>query len=85
MKDEIEKYTTEEIEEMDTSEFRHVIDWERRKLPDDFDFNKMALQKLGLTEHPKAGKLCWIAYDMGHSAGYGEVFSYMVQMAELLQ
>ena len=39
----------------------------------------------GLTGHPKADKLYSLAWDMGHSAGYGEVENYYSDMADLLK
>lgn len=38
-----------------------------------------------LTKHPKADRLFALAWDHGHSSGYGEVMSYYEDFAELLQ
>jgi hypothetical protein len=41
--------------------------------------------KHGLTGHPKAARLYELAWDMGHSAGFGEVEIYYDEMADLLK
>lgn len=41
-------------------------------------------EELGLTNHPKKDVLWRLAWERGHSAGYGEVASYYEEMAELL-
>lgn len=38
----------------------------------------------GLTNHPKRGKVYGLAWDFGHSSGLGDVYSYYVQLAELV-
>ena len=48
-------------------------------------FEKDALAVLGLDDHPKAGKLCAIAWDYGHASGYPEIWNYLQELAELLQ
>lgn len=39
----------------------------------------------GLVGHPKAGKLFALAWDHGHSSGYGEVIHYYEEFVELLK
>lgn len=39
----------------------------------------------GLVGHPKAGLLCWKAWEIGHSAGFDEVSHYYRDLAELLK
>lgn len=43
-----------------------------------------AIDDVGLKEHPKASKAYEFAYDRGHSSGHGDVYSYLVEIAELL-
>jgi hypothetical protein len=38
----------------------------------------------GVADHPKLGKLRCLAYEFGHSYGYGEMWRYFNEMAELL-
>lgn len=39
----------------------------------------------GLVGHPKADRLYQLAWDMGHSAGYGEIETFYDEMADLLK
>ena len=48
------------------------------------DFEASVLDDLGLTGHPKAGKLWSIAWSLGHSNGYLEVAQYAEMLSELL-
>lgn len=48
-------------------------------------FKADALEDLRLTGHPKADKLMAIAWDMGHSSGYQEVYNYAAELAPLLE
>jgi hypothetical protein len=43
-----------------------------------------AIEAVGLKDHPKAGKAFSFAWELGHSAGYSEVFSYLQSIAEVL-
>jgi len=49
------------------------------------EFQKDCLEDLGLTNHPKAGRLFEIAWDYGHASGYHEVWSYIKELADLLR
>jgi hypothetical protein len=46
-------------------------------------FQTDALTAVGLASHPKADKIFWYAWDRGHSSGYEEVLSVLVNLAEL--
>jgi hypothetical protein len=39
----------------------------------------------GLSGHPKADKLYEIAWEFGHSAGYGEIEIYYDQLVDLVK
>lgn len=39
----------------------------------------------GLVGHPKLGLLYQKAWELGHSAGYGEVETYFADLAELIR
>lgn len=43
------------------------------------------LKHLGIVGHPKAATLLSIAYDKGHSGGYGEMLNEAESMVELLK
>ncbi len=42
-------------------------------------------EEFGVTNNPKKNMLMEIAYDMGHSAGYDEIYSYYSQLVELIK
>jgi hypothetical protein len=48
-------------------------------------FKHDMLIELGVVGHPKADELYSIAWEMGHSAGYSEVASYMWDMVDLIK
>jgi hypothetical protein len=48
------------------------------------EFYAAAMAEVGLTSHPKAAKAWAMAWDRGHSAGYGEVLNELREVAELL-
>lgn len=48
-------------------------------------FQADVFEDLGITDHPKRHKLWAKAYDMGHSAGMGEVYHYCCELVELIQ
>jgi hypothetical protein len=39
----------------------------------------------GLTNHPKRGKLWGKAWEHGHAGGYGDIYSYYCDLAELIR
>lgn len=47
-------------------------------------FKLEALEDVGLTGHPKAEKAWALAWENGHSGGYSDVYSLLVDYAELL-
>jgi hypothetical protein len=49
------------------------------------EFRADVLADLGITDHPKADLLFSKAYDMGHSSGFSEVYSYAQDLVELIQ
>lgn len=48
------------------------------------EFKADALEKAGLTGHPKADKVYHKAWEMGHSSGLHEVAHYLMDLAELV-
>lgn len=48
-------------------------------------FKTALLKELGLTGHPKAEKLYAMAWEKGHSSGFGEVELIAGELAELLK
>ena len=46
-------------------------------------FEKDALEEVGLTDHPKASRIFAYAYAEGHSDGYGDIFSVLSDIADL--
>jgi hypothetical protein len=51
----------------------------------ELEFKKDLFEELGITNNPKAEKLYNYAWDLGHSAGYHEVYSYAQDLLELIQ
>lgn len=49
------------------------------------EFKADLLEELGVTGHPKADKLFRLAWEMGHSGGFGDVTSYAHDMVELIK
>jgi hypothetical protein len=49
------------------------------------EFRKDLLADLGITNHPKADLLFSKAYEMGHSSGRSEIYSYALDLVELIQ
>jgi hypothetical protein len=48
-------------------------------------FWKDTFEELGISQdHPKAGILKNLAWELGHSAGYSEIFSYASDLADFL-
>jgi hypothetical protein len=48
------------------------------------EFKHDILEDCGILNHPKSDILYRIAWDYGHSAGYGEVANYVRELSELL-
>ena len=48
-------------------------------------FKQDALEDVGLENHPRKEKAYDYAWDKGHSAGLQEVYSYLVDIADVLQ
>lgn len=42
-------------------------------------------EEFGISAHPKRSTLWQIAWDLGHSAGYTEIFSYYSDLSRLLK
>lgn len=59
--------------------------WNSLKSALEDQFERDALEEVGLTDHPKARKVYALAYDYGHSGGYREVFSHLVDLAALVR
>lgn len=49
------------------------------------EFKADALAEVGLTGHPKADKVYFLAREHGHSAGLHEVMNYLVDFADLVK
>ena len=47
-------------------------------------FKQDALEDVGLTGHPKADKAWALAWENGHSGGYPDVYSHLLEYADLL-
>jgi hypothetical protein len=48
-------------------------------------FKQDLFEDLGIEANPKRDKLFSIAWDMGHSAGYQEVYGYACDLVELIE
>jgi hypothetical protein len=48
-------------------------------------FKRDLFEELGITNNPKAEILYRIAYDLGHSGGYSEVYGYAQDLVELIE
>jgi hypothetical protein len=44
-----------------------------------------AIRELDIERHPKGRRLMEIAWDLGHSSGYPEVFNYAQDLVELIK
>lgn len=58
----------------------HQADAQRRHA----EFEADVLEEVGLTNHPKAGKVYAKAWEMGHASGYAEVAHYVFDLAEIV-
>lgn len=47
-------------------------------------FRRDAIEAAGLKDHPKAKAAYGLAWEYGHSAGYAEVYYYLLDLADLL-
>lgn len=47
-------------------------------------FQADALRELGLTDHPKAGKLYQMAWEHGHASGLSEVWYWLNELKDLI-
>jgi hypothetical protein len=56
---------------------------EQARLQDEFKHDLEV--EYALTKHPKRDLLFSLAWSIGHSSGYSEVWNYYNEMAELLQ
>lgn len=62
---------------------RRAYQDDQRRLEE--EFKRDALEDVGMTGHPKAELLWSKAWDLGHSAGYGEVYNYLADLVELVK
>jgi hypothetical protein len=82
---------------MNFDKYSNKLEYKSRKLyPDVYQAHKQEehrllelfksdlFDELGITQNPKAEKLWVIAWDMGHSSGYSEVFNYADMFVELI-
>jgi hypothetical protein len=60
-------------------------DWEAEENRLFKGFKADALAEVGLENHPKADKAYGLAWKNGHSSGLSEVYSYLLDYAELLK
>lgn len=49
------------------------------------EFKKDAFAELDISHNPKREKLYSIAYRMGHSSGYNEIWCHMCDMVDLIK
>lgn len=47
-------------------------------------FRRDAIEQANLKDHPKAKAAYGLAWEYGHSAGYAEVYYYLLDLADLL-
>lgn len=47
-------------------------------------FKTDILSRCSLTDHPRADELFNLAWEYGHSGGYGEVTTFLIEMSEAL-
>ena len=82
---------------MDFNSYENNLEFAYKKQdPDKYDkyyreetrlYNKFRsdlLESLGITNHQKADRLFSLAWELGHSSGYTEVYSYACELVELL-
>lgn len=50
----------------------------------EIEFKKNALDVCGILNHPKADKAYSLAYEDGHSEGFGGIYNALIKYAELL-
>jgi hypothetical protein len=48
-------------------------------------FTNDLFEDLGITDNPKRYKLYSIAWEMGHSSGFQEVYNYALQLVDLIK
>lgn len=77
--DALEQY---ERELADVRESRDAYNEDQRQL--DEQFRRDLEEEFGMKNHPKASLLFAKAWDMGHSAGYGNVLVYYSDLHELV-
>jgi len=49
------------------------------------DFSDIVKKDLGIESNPKADKMLYIAWELGHSNGYYEVYLHAMDLVELIQ
>jgi len=82
---------------MDYTKYEHKLPYIlRSKNQDDYDayraeerylvemFKQDLFNDLGIADNPKRDKLFAIAWDMGHSSGYSEVYNYACELVVLI-
>jgi len=78
--DELDVYTKLK-EEWDAQ--REVYNQRQAEIEEEF-YNDLC-EDLGITGHPKAGKLFSIAWEKGHSSGYQEVYVVACDLVDLIK
>lgn len=48
-------------------------------------FKQDLFEDLGIEANPKREKLFSIAYDLGHSSGYSEIYNYACELVSLIE
>lgn len=83
------KMTVREAREHKEREKQRARDQRRLHGENESRMNKMLRDDLetehGVVGHPKTDLLWTLAWDHGHSSGYGEVITYYEQFVELIQ
>lgn len=70
----------------DTEAYKDSINEYRKKQQELITkFHDDLFQELGISNHPKRGKLYDLAWSYGHSEGFRSVFEYASELSELLE
>lgn len=62
-----------------------IKDWDKEANRMYYIFKEDCLKEVDLENHPKREDIFNFAWEKGHSSGYHEVFSYLVDLSELFK
>lgn len=80
------KKRKEYLESLVTKEYKKQLASYNKELAKlEEEFKRDAFEELDISDNPKKDKLYSVAYQKGHSYGYGQIFTEMCDMVELIQ